>query len=92
MKNWKISTRLAGAFAAMVLLVLVLGVISLVRSGHQREALNDVVGVRIPVTKALAALDSGVNEQAIQYRTWPSGTPMRCASVPPPRSPRPAKP
>ncbi|AYM98281.1 HAMP domain-containing protein [Acidovorax sp. 1608163] len=68
MKNWKISTRLAGAFAAMVLLVLVLGVISLVRSGHQREALNDVVGVRIPVTKALAALDSGVNEQAIQYR------------------------
>ena len=68
MKNWKISTRLAGAFAAMVLLVLVLGAISLVRSGHQREALNDVVGVRIPVTKALAALDSGVNEQAIQYR------------------------
>ena len=68
MKNWKISTRLAGAFAAMVLLVLVLGVISLVRSGHQREALNDVVGMRIPVTKALAALDSGVNEQAIQYR------------------------
>eukprot|EP01034_Spumella_vulgaris_P041933 gene41933-51972_t len=68
MKNWKISTRLAGAFAAMVLLMMVLGGISWVRSGHQRAALNDVVSVRIPITKALAVLDDGVSVQAIQFR------------------------
>lgn len=68
MKNLKISTRLTGAFAAIVLLMLVLGGISLVRSGHQRAALNDVVNVQIPMNRALAMLDNGVNEQAIQFR------------------------
>ena len=54
--------------AGIWLLVLVLGVISLVRSGHQRAALNDVVNVRIPIIKSLAILDDGVSAQAIQFR------------------------
>jgi methyl-accepting chemotaxis protein len=68
MNNLKISTRLAGAFAAFVLLMIILGSISLLRSAGQRDGLNDVVNVRIPITKALALLDDGVNVQAIQLR------------------------
>ncbi|MCT6718731.1 methyl-accepting chemotaxis protein [Acidovorax sp. K2F] len=68
MNQLKISTRLAVAFAVMVLLLVALGGVTLLRSSNQRAALNDVIDVRIPVLKALAALDDGVNEQAIQLR------------------------
>ena len=68
MNQLKISTRLAVAFAVMVLLLIALGAVSLVRSAHQRAELKDVVDVRIPIIKALGALNDGVNEQAIQLR------------------------
>ncbi len=68
MNQLKISTRLAVAFAVMVLLLVALGAVSLVRSAHQRAELKDVVDVRIPIIKALGALNDGVNEQAIQLR------------------------
>ena len=68
MNQLKISTRLAVAFAVMVLLLIALGAVSLVRSASQRAELTDVVGVRIPITKALGALADGVNVQATQYR------------------------
>jgi len=68
MNQLKISTRLAVAFAVMVLLLVALGAVSLVRSASQRAELTDVVGVRIPITKALGALADGVNVQATQYR------------------------
>ena len=68
MNQLKISTRLAVAFAVMVLLLVALGAVALVRSAHQRAELKDVVDVRIPIIKALDALNDGVNEQAIQLR------------------------
>ena len=68
MNQLKISTRLAVAFAVMVLLLIALVAVSLVRSAHQRAELKDVVDVRIPIIKALGALNDGVNEQAIQLR------------------------
>ena len=68
MNQLKISTRLAVAFAVMVLLLVALGAVALVRSAHQRAELKDVVDVRIPIIKALGALNDGVNEQAIQLR------------------------
>ena len=68
MNQLKISTRLAVAFAVMVLLLIALGAVSLVRSAHQRAELKNVVDVRIPIIKALGALNDGVNEQAIQLR------------------------
>ena len=52
----------------MVLLLVALGAVSLVRSAHQRAELKDVVDVRIPIIKALGALNDGVDEQAIQLR------------------------
>ena len=68
MNQLKISTRLAVAFAVMVLMLVALGAVALVRSAHQRAELKDVVDVRIPIIKALDALNDGVNEQAIQLR------------------------
>ena len=68
MNQLKISTRLAVAFAVMVLLLVALGAVALVRSAHQRAELKDVVDVRIPIIKALGALNDGVDEQAIQLR------------------------
>ncbi|RMA62590.1 methyl-accepting chemotaxis sensory transducer [Acidovorax sp. 100] len=68
MNQLKISTRLAVAFAVMVLLLVALGAVGLVRSANQREELKDVIDVRIPIVKALGALNDGVNEQAIQLR------------------------
>jgi methyl-accepting chemotaxis protein len=68
MNQFKISTRLALAFGVMVLLLVALGGVSLGRSASQRAELTDVVGTRIPVTKALGTLADGVNVQATQYR------------------------
>ncbi|CAN7544893.1 methyl-accepting chemotaxis protein [Acidovorax delafieldii] len=68
MNQLKISTRLAVAFAVMVLLLVALGAVGLVRSANQRAELKDVIDVRIPIVKTLGALNDGVNEQAIQLR------------------------
>lgn len=68
MRNMKISTRLTVAFAGMLLLLVILGVISLILSNKQREELEDVVGTRIPITKALGGVIDGLNTQSIQYR------------------------
>ncbi|MDZ7863125.1 methyl-accepting chemotaxis protein [Acidovorax sp.] len=68
MDKMKIATRLTLAFAAMVLLLIALGAISLSRSAHQRLELHDVIDTRIPITKALGALADSVNTQAIQFR------------------------
>ncbi|MDP4078397.1 methyl-accepting chemotaxis protein [Acidovorax sp. A1169] len=68
MDKMKIATRLTVAFAAMVLLLIALGAISLLRSAHQSEELHDVVDTRIPITKSLGILADGVNTQAIQFR------------------------
>ena len=68
MNQLKISTRLAVAFAVMVLLLVALGAVSLVRSASQRAALNDITEMRIPITKSMGALADGVNVQAIQFR------------------------
>jgi len=68
MDKMKIATRLTLAFAAMVLLLIALGAISLSRSAHQREELHDVIDTRIPITKALGVLADSANTQAIQFR------------------------
>ena len=68
MNQLKISTRLAAAFAVMVLLLIALGAVSLLRSSNQRAELNDVIDVRMPITKAMELLTDGVNMQAIQFR------------------------
>lgn len=68
MIQWKISTRLTIAFAAMVLLLVVLGSVALARSASQRAALNDIVEMRIPITKSMGVLADGANVQAIQFR------------------------
>ncbi|MFN7157045.1 MAG: MCP four helix bundle domain-containing protein, partial [Acidovorax sp.] len=68
MNQLKISTRLAVAFAVMVLLLIALGAVSLIRSASQSTELTDVVEVRIPITKDLGILADGVNLQAIQFR------------------------
>ncbi|WP_338798758.1 methyl-accepting chemotaxis protein [Acidovorax sp. DW039] len=68
MKNLKISTRLTVAFGILVLLMIVLGSVSWIRSAHQKAELDDVLKTRIPVTKALGILEDGVSSQAIQYR------------------------
>jgi methyl-accepting chemotaxis protein len=68
MNRLKISTRLAVAFAAMLLLLVALGAVSLVRSAIQRTELQDVVAMRIPITKTLGAATDRVNQQAIQFR------------------------
>ncbi|MBT9511199.1 MAG: MCP four helix bundle domain-containing protein, partial [Acidovorax sp.] len=68
MNQWKISTRLAAAFAAIVLLLVALGSVALVRSASQRAALSDITERRIPITKAMGVLADGVNVQAIQFR------------------------
>jgi methyl-accepting chemotaxis protein len=64
----KISTRLPLAFAAMVVLFLVLGSVALMRSAQQGEALRDTVETRIPITKALGVVDSSVSDRATQFR------------------------
>ncbi|WP_428001253.1 methyl-accepting chemotaxis protein [Acidovorax sp.] len=68
MDKMKIATRLTLAFAAMVLLLIGLGAISLLRSAHQSEELHDVVDTRIPITRSLGVLADGANTQAIQFR------------------------
>jgi len=68
MNRLNISTRLAAAFAAMVLLLVALGGVALWRSASQRAALNDIVFTRIPITKSMGMLADGVNVQAIQFR------------------------
>jgi len=68
MNQLKISTRLTLAFTILVLLLVVLGSVGLIRSASQREELHDVLDRRIPITKALGVLASGVNIQAIQFR------------------------
>ena len=68
MNQLKISTRLAVAFAVMVLLLITLGAVSLIRSSGQRAELQDVIEVRIPITKALGMVVDQVNVQAIQFR------------------------
>ena len=68
MDKMTIATRLAVAFAAMVLMLIALGATSLVRSADQRSELNDVIDTRVPITKALGVLANSVNTQAIQYR------------------------
>ena len=68
MNRLNISTRLVVAFAAMVLLLIALGGVALARSASQRAALNDIVTMRIPITRAMGALADGVNVQAIQFR------------------------
>ncbi|MDZ7866489.1 methyl-accepting chemotaxis protein [Acidovorax sp.] len=68
MNRLNISTRLVAAFATMVLLLIALGGVALARSASQRAALNDIVTMRIPITKAMGMLADGVNVQAIQFR------------------------
>ena len=68
MNRLNISTRLVAAFAAMVLLLIILGGVALARSASQRAALNDIVTMRIPITKAMGMVADGVNVQAIQFR------------------------
>ncbi len=68
MNQLKISTRLAGAFAVMVLLLIALGTVSLIQSASQRTELKDVVDVRVPITRSLGTLADRVNVQAIQFR------------------------
>ena len=68
MNQLRISTRLAVAFAVMVLLLIALGAVSLIRSANQRTELKDVIDVRIPITRALGTLTDRVNVQAIQVR------------------------
>ncbi len=68
MNKLKISTRLAVAFAIMVLLLATLGSVALLRSATQRAALDDIVEMRIPITKSLGMVADGVNVQAIQLR------------------------
>ena len=53
MKNWKISTRLAGAFAAMVLLVLVLGFILV-----WKNSLDTSTQLEVSIQESLARLDT----------------------------------
>ena len=68
MNRLNISTRLAAAFAALVLLLAVLGSVALVRSASQRAALDDILATRLPITHSMAVLSNGVNAQAIQLR------------------------
>ncbi|MBV7544651.1 methyl-accepting chemotaxis protein, partial [Acidovorax sp. sic0104] len=68
MNRLNISTRLAVAFAAMVLLLAALGAVALAHSASQRTSLNDIVTMRIPITRAMGILADGVNVQAIQFR------------------------
>jgi len=68
MNRLNISTRLAAAFAALVLLLAVLGGVALVRSASQRAALDDILATRLPITHSMAVLTNGVNAQAIQLR------------------------
>ena len=68
MNRLNISTRLAAAFAAIVLLLVALGGVALWRSASQHAALNDIVFTRIPITKSMGMLADGVNVQAIQFR------------------------
>ncbi|WP_369817153.1 methyl-accepting chemotaxis protein, partial [Acidovorax sp. Leaf78] len=68
MHRLNISTRLAAAFAAMVLLLVILGGVALAHSASQRASLNDIVTMRIPITKTMGTLADGVNVQAIQFR------------------------
>jgi len=68
MNRLNISTRLAAAFAALVLLLVVLGGVALVRSASQRAALDDILATRLPITHSMAVLSNGVNAQAIQLR------------------------
>ena len=68
MNKLKISTRLAIAFAIMVLLLAALGTVAMLRSATQRAALDDIVEARIPITKSLGMVADGVNVQAIQLR------------------------
>ena len=68
MNRLNISTRLAMAFAAIVLLLIVLGGVALLRSASQDAALNDIATLRIPITKSMGAVADGVNVQAIQFR------------------------
>jgi len=68
MNRLNISTRLAAAFAALVLLLAVLGGVALARSASQRAALDDVLATRLPITHGMGVLSDGVNTQAIQLR------------------------
>ena len=68
MNRFKISTRLLGAFAVVVLLMWVLGAVSLTLSARQRAEQADVIGVRVPITKSLGVLADRVNVEAIQLR------------------------
>ncbi|WP_298211203.1 methyl-accepting chemotaxis protein [Acidovorax sp.] len=68
MNQWKISTRLIAGFAAMVLLLMVLGGVALLRSAEQHTALNDVTERRVPIIRAAASFAEGVNAQSVQFR------------------------
>ena len=68
MNKFNISTRLAGSFGILIVLMLALAAISLTLSSRQRAEQDDVINVRIPITKALGVLEDGVNVQAIQLR------------------------
>jgi methyl-accepting chemotaxis protein len=68
MNQLRISTRLAVAFALMVMLLIALGAVSMIRSASQHAELTDIVEVRIPITRSMGVLADGVNVQAIQFR------------------------
>ncbi|WP_338799139.1 methyl-accepting chemotaxis protein [Acidovorax sp. DW039] len=68
LKNINFSKRLFCAFSILILMMLGLGIVSWIRSSEQKYALDDVLKIRIPITKALAILDDAVSIQAIQYR------------------------
>ena len=56
MNKFNISTRLAGSFGILIVLMLALAAISLTLSSRQRAEQDDVINVRIPITKALGVL------------------------------------
>lgn len=68
MKNLKISTKLAMAFSAMVLMMAVLSSISWYRSGVQRDATDSLISARIPINQSLATLLDQVRVQGVQMR------------------------
>jgi len=68
MNQLKISTRLTFGFSVLVVLLVILGGVALLRSASQQDELRDVVEQRIPITKAVGELATGVDVQAIQFR------------------------
>ncbi|WP_291484402.1 MCP four helix bundle domain-containing protein, partial [Acidovorax sp.] len=58
MKNLKISTRLAGAFALLVALLLALAAVSIAQLGSLRDDAAEITGNWLPSVQAIGAIDA----------------------------------